>query len=161
NPPTPFAFDVPTEALGTTVLEGSTPQAGVTGRHVLVQPPFPPGRTLVELTYQLPAESGTATVTQKLPANLEEVGVIVKKVGDVKVSSPLFARQEDVSLQGEVFAAGTGASVNAGQPIMATVTGVPHHSTLPRWITLGLAAVIIGIGVWMSGGPDDADARAE
>src|SRR5262249_30855907 len=48
NPPAPFAFDMPGNAIGTTLLEGSTPGAAVKGSHVSVAGPFSPGRTLLQ-----------------------------------------------------------------------------------------------------------------
>jgi len=36
----------------------------------------------------------------------------------------------------------------AGQPFTLTITGLPYHSSAPRNIALGLAAVIIVLGAW-------------
>jgi hypothetical protein len=44
-----FAFDMPAGAVGTSLLEGSTPLATVTGNHVQVEGPFAPGQTLVQV----------------------------------------------------------------------------------------------------------------
>ena len=58
------------------------------GPRITVQGPFPPGNTFVQVGCELPSDSGTVEVVQRFPAALERVAVIVKKVGDMKLSSP-------------------------------------------------------------------------
>ena len=160
NPPTAFAFDLPAGATGTTILEGSSPKASVAGTSIRVAAPFPPGRTLVQAAYQLPAGSASLDLTQRFPAPLEQLAVVVKKLGDTKLSSPQISRQQDMTASGESFIAGTGGAVSAGQPITLTIDNLPHRSAIPRWTALGLAGVIIVAGVWVARRSDDATARA-
>ena len=62
-------------------MDGSSPQASVKGVRVTVEGPFAPGHTFVQVATSLPAEDGSIDIAQKLPANLEQLAVIVKKLG--------------------------------------------------------------------------------
>jgi hypothetical protein len=161
NPPTPFVFDVPADATGTTVLEGSSPLASVNGTHVTVSGPFPPGQTFAQVAYELPVSGGSMDVAQRFPAALDELAVVVKKVGDTKLTSPQIKAQQDMSADGETYIAATGPGVPAGQPISLTISGLPHHSALPQWTALTLALTIIVVGAWAATTRrDDEGARA-
>jgi hypothetical protein len=161
NPPELFMFDMPKECVGTTLMEGSSPQATVSVNRVRVQGPFQTGRTFVQVACNLPAGSGTVDIEQKFPATLEQLAVIVKKVGDARVSSPQLSRQQEFPTDGEVYIASTGGAVPAGQPIAIEVTGLPHHNSVPRWIALSLSVAIVVAGAWAARRPDDnAEARA-
>jgi len=148
NPATPFVFDMPAGATGTSLLEGSSPLASVNGAHVTVSGPFPPGQTFVQVACELPVDSGTMDIVQRFPSPVDELAVVVKKIGDTKLASPLIKAQQDMAADGEVYIAATGPAVPAGQPIMLTVSGLPHHSAAPQWIALTLAVIIIALGVW-------------
>ena len=101
NPPTPFRFDVPTSALGTSIMEGSSPQASVNGRRVQVQGPFAPGNTLVQAAFALPvSSSGSIEISQPFPAPLAHLAVIVKKVGNARLSSPQIGKQQEMPANG-------------------------------------------------------------
>jgi hypothetical protein len=153
NPPAPFAFDMPDGASGTTIMEGSSPQASVKGTRVTVAGPFAPGHTFVQVATTLPAEDGSIEIAQKLPANLEELAVIAKKVGDTSLKSPQLKEQREMPAEGEMFIAGTGGGVEAGRAIQLTVDGVPHHSQAPRRIALLIAAIVILAGAWFATRP--------
>jgi hypothetical protein len=155
NPPTPFVFDLPSDATGMTLMEGSSPSASVKGTRVTVQGPFAPGHTFVQIACELPLGNGEVSLAQIFPATLEQVAVVVKKVGATLLSSPQVAQQRELPADGEVFIAGTGGAVAAGQPLSLTVSGYPHHSTAPRIIALTLAVVIIIVGVWAASRPDE------
>jgi hypothetical protein len=152
NPPQPFAFDTPGDAVGTTILEGSSPLAAANGSRVSVQGPFPPGQTFVQVGYELPSSRGSVDVRQQFPAPLEELNVVVKKVGDTRLSSGQLRAQQDMAAEGERFIAATGAGVPAGQPVVLSLSGLPHHSAAGRWLSLLLAMVIIGTGAWAARG---------
>jgi hypothetical protein len=148
NPAKPFEFDMPGDAKGCGLLQGSSPQAVVTGTHVVVQGPFPPGSTFVQVGCEMPAESGRIDIEQRLPAALTHLAVVVKKVGDTTLQSAQLKEQRELPADGEVFIAATGGAVAAGQPIVLTVGGVPHHSAVPRRVALTLALVIVLAGAW-------------
>ena len=77
-------------------------------------------------------------LTQRFPATLEQLAVVVKKLGDIKLASPQLNRQQEMTASGETYIAATGGSVAAGQPIELSLDNLPHQSTLPRWIALSL-----------------------
>jgi hypothetical protein len=159
NPPAAFAFDLPKDAAGTTILEGSSPKATVAGTSVRVAGPFAPGRTLVQAAFQLPSGSASLELTQRFPAPLQQLSVVVKKFGDTKLSSPQIARQQDMTSSGETFIAATGGAVAAGQPVTLTLENLPHHTAVPRWTALALVGTILAVGAFLARRSDDADAR--
>jgi hypothetical protein len=162
EPPTPFIFDVPTGALGTGVMEGSTPQASASGDTVRILGPFAPGRTFAQIGYAFPASAGEATITQAFPAAFEQLVVFVQKVGDARATSPQFERQQEMPAGGETLIVGVSdKTIPAGQPISITVTGLPHHSAAPRWIAIGLAAAIVLAGAWAAWKPAAVDRAGE
>ena len=69
NPQSPFAFDMPAGCVGTSLLRGSSPQASVDGPHVVVQSPFAPGRTLVQVACELSVARASLQLTQRFPAD--------------------------------------------------------------------------------------------
>jgi hypothetical protein len=157
NPPAPFAFDLPPNATGAAIMDGSSPQASVKGIRVAVQGPFAPGHTFVQVGAVLPAEGGSIDVRQTLPANLAQLAVIVKKIGsDTTLRSPQIKEQREMPADGEVFIAATGGPVTAGQPIQIVVEGVPHHSQAPRRVALALAFAVAVVGGWFATSSTDA-----
>ena len=146
--------------VGTSLLRGSSPQASVDGPHVVVQSPFAPGRTLVQVACELSVASASLQLTQRFPAALEQLAVVVKKLDDTKLVSAQVSSQQEMTASGEAFIAGTGGAVAAGQSINLSLTNLPHHSAVPRWTTLTLASLIILGGVWLSNRGPDGDSRA-
>src|SRR5262249_28523880 len=142
----PFVFDLPEDAAGAAILEGSSPQATVNGRHVAVQGAFAPGSTLVQVAFELPASSGSLDFSQRFPAPLDQIGLIVSKVDSRALRSPQSTRQAEMPADGQTYIAGTGGAVAAGQPMTLTLDGLPHESTAPRWTALTLAVLIIVAG---------------
>src|SRR5262245_4809112 len=150
TPPSVFMFDVPREAIGTTLMEGSTKQASVQTPRVRIEGPFAPGVTPLQIGFELPASSGAVTITQKFPADMEHLAVVVKKVGDAALSSAQLTRQQEFPVAEGTYIAGTGGRIPAGQTIALEVGGLPHHSAVPSAIALGLAVMIVAGGVWGS-----------
>lgn len=148
NPNTPFEFELPTGAAGATLMEGPQAQVNIIGTRVRVQGPFAPGATFVQIGFVLPQSGDTIAIQQPFPANMENLGVIVKKVGDAKLTSPQLSRQQEMPAGGQTYIAAAGGVVPAGTPIQLTVTGLPHSSTWPRYTALGLAITVLLVGVW-------------
>lgn len=151
NPEVPFEFDLPVGAVGAGLMEGSSPQALLTGTRVRVNGPFAPGATFVQIGFVLPQKGGVVEIAQTFPATLEHLGVIVQKVGDAKLTSPQIERQQDMPAGTDVYIAAAGGTVTAGTPVRFTISGLPHHSAMPRNIALGLALTIALFGVWLGG----------
>jgi hypothetical protein len=146
----PIVFDLPSSALGAGLLEGSTPQASVVGKRVIVNGPFAPGSTVVQYGYSLPLSGGSLTVEQIMPLALGQVSVLVQKVGDMQLESPQLAEHRDMPLQGATFIVGKGPAVPAGQVIRFSLSGLPHQPVWPRNVALGLAGAILVAGAWAS-----------
>jgi hypothetical protein len=163
NPTQPFVFTLPAAATNTTVIPGSTPLASSKGREITVAGPFPPGKTALQVAAEYPVGTGEVQIAQSFPAMLQEPVFIAKKVGDMKVVSPQIARQQESVTEGTPVIIGVGGAVPAGQPVSLTLTGLPHHSSVPRNTALGLAVVVIVIGVWAAtrSADDDSSRGAE
>jgi hypothetical protein len=159
NPPTPFVLEMPSDAIGTTVLQGSSPLASAEGRKVTVAGPFAPGRTFVQIGTQLPINGGTMEIAQTFPAQLDHLALIATKVGDMRLTSPQIDRQQDMPADGRMYIAAAGGALAAGQPLTLTLTGLPHHSAVPSRVALVLAVGIALIGVWVALRPEDPTQR--
>ena len=158
----PLTFDLPRGAGGASSLEGSSPSVKVSGNRVTVLGPFAPGTTAVQVGYQLRYDSSDITFEQKFPVAMEQVTVGVQKVGDMRMTSPQFQRTNELRTdEGTVFLVGNGSTLAAGTPLTLNLTTLPVHSSAPRYIALGLAALIAVIGVWLvaAAGGKDAQAR--
>lgn len=155
NPPRPFALDLPADAVGSGIMQGSSPNASLSGRRVLVQAPFPPGHTFVQVGMAIPTSSGSIEINQSFPAALTSLAVVAQKVGDARLTSPQLQNQREMPADGQMFIAATGGAVSAGQPVALTLDGLPHHSGAPRMIALFLAAGIIGVGIVVGGKPTE------
>jgi hypothetical protein len=147
NPPTAFAIDVPTGAQSTTVLEGA-PQAVARGDRVTVTGPFPPGRTAVQVAYRMPFDSGEVSLQQTMPVATSGLAVVVKKTGDLALMSPQLTGIADREFEGQQYIVGQGQAIPAGGVLSLTVSGLPHHSPVPRRVAMALAALLIGGGFW-------------
>ena len=160
NPTTPFLFDVPKDSVSTTILQGSSPLATSSGNHIRVGGPFPSGKTTVQIGLDLPLSDGTASFTQAFPATLESFAVIAKKAGDMKLSSPQIAQQQDTAVEGTPVIIGAGGTLPAGHPFSLSVTGLPHHNSTPRRVAITLAVAVALAGVWASTRRPDPTSRA-
>jgi hypothetical protein len=147
----PLIIDLPRAAAGAGTLEGSSPTATVTGNRLTVVGPFAPGTTTVQVGYQLRYDSRNFQFEQKFPAALQQVTVGVQKVGDLAISSPQFLQTRDLQTDdGIVFLIGSGAALPAGGTLSLTLSNLPIHSRVPRYVALGLAGAVIALGIWLS-----------
>ena len=78
---------------------------------------------------------------------MQSLAVVAQKAGDARLSSPQIANQREMPADGQTFIAATGGAVAAGQSIVLTLSGLPHHSGAPRAIALLLASGIAVVGV--------------
>jgi hypothetical protein len=155
NPSKPFLFTLPPDAIGTTVIQGSSPLASSKGRDVTVAGPFPPGTTAIQVAAEYPVGSGTVQIAQTFPATFQQVIVIAKKAGSLQLASPQFERTQETVIENTSVVLGLGRELSAGQTFAMTITGLPHHSATPRIVTLTIAGLIAIIGVWAVMRPGD------
>lgn len=158
----PLTFDLPSEAGGAAMLEGSAQQASINGTRVTVTGPFAPGVTAVQLGFSLPNAGTSFQFRQRLPVALERVTVALQRVGSVSMTSSQFESTGDVrSESGSTFMLGSGPGLAAGATLSVDVTGIPAHSALPTYIALAIAGVVVALGGWLAfaGRPDEAEVR--
>jgi hypothetical protein len=144
----PLVFELPKEAVGAGLMEGSTPNAVAAGNKVTVNGPFPPGVTNLQFGYSLPLGSETITIDQRMPAQLTQVTVIAQKSPGMGLSSPQLKEHRDMQAEGQDYIVGQGSGVRAGELVSISLSGLPHRPTWPRNIALTLAVVILGAGAW-------------
>jgi hypothetical protein len=157
----PLIVDFPRGAQGATALEGSSPSAEVSPNRVVIKGPFASGTTMVQVAFRMPYDSSELTIEQAWPAALQAVTIGVEKVNNLSISSPQFTSSQDVTAEaGTVFALGRGPGLPAGSTTAVTLSNLPVHSKVPRYVALGLAGLLAGVGVWLSvarrGGHDEA-----
>lgn len=150
QPPAPLIFRLPQDASDAAVLQGSSPQAVLEGKQVTVKGPFAPGTTLVQFAYALPLSSPDLTVTQVLPAALNQLTVAAQKVGEMQVASPQFARQREMQAEGQTYIMAQGPALQAGDAVVFTFTGLPYTPVWPRTVAVVAAVLILLLGAWGS-----------
>jgi hypothetical protein len=144
----PLIFDLPRDARGTTVMEGSTKQATASGPRVTVTGPFAPGTTPVEIGFVLPYGGDTARLVQRWPAALQQTTVLVMQTGGLAIASPQVAQKRDLSSEGQAIILGSGPGIPAGQTLELQITGLPSRPLWPRYLAVSLAAIITLAGLW-------------
>ena len=144
----PLIIELPRTARGASVLQGSSQQATAQGPRVIVTGPFQPGSTAVQVSYELPFSGPAARLHQVWPAPLSRVTFYLLQFDQVDATSPQITSKQQVSEQGQPIIFGSGPAIPAGQPLTVEITGLPYHPLWPRYIALGLAGVILSIGIW-------------
>ncbi len=147
QPASPLLLDMPPEGQGTALLQGSTAKATVNGNHIAVHGPFAPGETLLEVGTVISYDTGELHIAQTVPADLQQVAVVARRIGNLNFKSPQVDNQREVPDKGEVYVAGTGPELTAGTPLTITLTGLPFHSRFPLHVSLGLAIALGIIGI--------------
>jgi hypothetical protein len=147
----PLVMELPKAALGASTVEGSSPSATVSNGRLVVTGPFASGTTAVQVGFRLRYSGDQLTLTQAWPAAVQRVIVGVERVGGLRVSSPQFSATNDVPTgDGATFILGNGPALAANGTTVVTLSGLPFHSRTPRYVALGLALGIAGLGVWLS-----------
>lgn len=155
TPETPIIFDLPSDAVASTILQGSSPQARLNGQRIEVTGPLQPGVTHLEVAYFLPYGNGNVTVSQQLPAALSQLSLLAQKHGGAELSSPQIQNRREMVSQGRTYIVANGPGLTAGSTLTLSLTGLPHHSTLPSTIAVILVLSIMGVGFWVAMGPGD------
>jgi hypothetical protein len=144
----PLVFELPSNAQGAGMLQGSAPNAVAAGNRVTVTGPFAPGDTLVQFAYSIPLGAETIAIAQRMPAQLTQFSVVAQKIGAMRLVSPQIAQQRDMTSEGQAYIVGQGGAVKAGDTVSLTLSGLPHRSSWPMQVTLLVAAVILAGGAW-------------
>lgn len=156
----PLVFDLPADAKGVGLLDGSTQQAVVSGNRVVVTGPFAPGTTLLQFAYMIPLGSGSITLAETMPAPMSQFALVAQKAGDMQLSSPQLDQQREMSADGQTFIGGQGRSLKAGDTLTLTFRGLPHRPLWPRNTALVLAAAMLIGGIWVARRKSGVDATA-
>ena len=159
-PETPIVLALPDDAVGTALLQGTSPQARVSGGRIEVTGPFAPGATHLEVAYFLPYGSGDVTVSQPLPAALSQLSVLAQKHGGTELISPQIQNRREVTSQGRTYIVADGPGLPVDSTLTLRLTGLPHHSRWPGTLAVVLAIAILGAGLWSAMGPGDPAATS-
>jgi hypothetical protein len=142
--PKPLVFEMPGAARGTTVLEGSSPQAKAEGPRVTVTGPFAAGATLAQFAYELPYTGGSVQIVHNVPAALNQLSVVLEQPLDgMRIDSPQLSTHGHESVEGRRYLVAGGGAIAAGSSFTLNVSGLPHHSQVPRYVALALAGLIL------------------
>ena len=144
----PIIFELPREARGSTIIDGSSPQATANGAHITIVGPFAPGTTSVQAAYELPYSGPVARMEQRWPVALPQLTILVQQVGGLTLTSPQVSAKQDIQDQGEALILATGPGIAAGQALSLEIAGLPHRAAWPRQLALTLAGVILAAGFW-------------
>lgn len=158
--PAPIVFEAPSAATNATLLEGSSPLAKVEGSHATIAGPLPAGTTSLQFAYRMPTPSASVAIRQALPLAASQLTVIVRKLNDLSVTLSNERGRRDAPIEGRTYLVLNGGAVTAGGTIDLTVDGLPAHAQWPRYVALGLALLVVIIGVWAiasGASPDDQD----
>jgi hypothetical protein len=159
NPPSAVIINMPSGAVSPTVLAGA-PQAVALGDHVSITGPFASGQTEVQIAFQMPVTTGDVTFEQKLPLSVPGLALLMRKTGDISLTSPQLPNVQERDVQGDRYILGQGPALPAGTALAVTVSGLPHHSLWPRRIALALAIMMLGAGFWVAGRRPTSSANA-
>lgn len=146
----PIEFTMPEGARTVSLLEGSTSQARVFERKLVIAGPFAPGRTMAQVAYRLGYDGPTATVAIQLPLPMIQTNLIVRRLGDSRVVAPVLAQSREAQAEGRTYWTGTGPGLNAGETLTVSLDGLPYHSPWPRYTALGVAGGVVLAGLWLA-----------
>ncbi|HTU99023.1 MAG TPA: carboxypeptidase-like regulatory domain-containing protein [Luteitalea sp.] len=146
--PQPLTIAMPDDAVQVTLLEGSSPQARVFERSLVIAGPFAPGRTIAQIGYRLPISGPRREFTLKLPVASMATNVILRRLGDTKLVEPSLPQSREAEAEGRKYFTGTGPGMAAGAELRIAVDGLPNHPRWPRYTALGLAGLIVAGGLY-------------
>jgi hypothetical protein len=147
----PLVIDLPTGAGGAATMAGSSPSATVSGDRLTVQGPFASGSTSVQVGFVLRYDRSDVTIAQQWPVPLTQITVALERVGAVSMTSPQFANVSDVRAEdGSQYHLASGSALPAAGTMTIALANLPVHSPLPRYVGLGLAAIVMVFGAWLA-----------
>jgi len=148
DPGGPLVFDLPKGAAGASLMDGSSKQATVIGPRITVTGPFAPGATSVQAGFEMPFSGGSVEIAQRWPAALQQVTVVMPRIGAIDLSSPQLPTKQNLMEQGRPLVVATGPAIASGVTLTFQVSGLPHAATWPRNLALALAGLIMAAGIW-------------
>jgi hypothetical protein len=147
----PVIIDLPSGAGGAGSMQGSSPSVKVNGNRITIMGPFAPGTTSVQVGYTLRYDNPNIVFAQKFPIAFQQFTVGVQKVGNMAMASEQFAATNELRTEDSVtFLVGNAKALPAGGTFSFSLSNLPVHSRTPRYVALGLAALCIAIGIWLS-----------
>ena len=144
----PVSIAMPDDAAQVTLLEGSSPQARVFERTLVIAGPFAPGRTIAQVGYRLPITGGRREMTLRLPLASMATNVILRRLGETRLVEPTLPQSREAQAEGRTYFTGTGPGLPAGGDLRIVVDGLPHHSPWPRYVALTLAGLVVAGGLY-------------
>lgn len=143
----PLIVHLPTGARAAGVVEGSTPQAKINGPKLTVLGPFAPGTTPVQMGYELPTGGDSKTITQTWPVAMPQSSIVLQRTGKEDLVSSQVSQKNETTSNGQRVVFGRLAAVPAGGAFTVEVTGLAHHSRVPRNIALTFVIGLLAIGL--------------
>jgi hypothetical protein len=150
DPGSPIEIHMPDGAVAVTLLEGSTPQARVFERRLVIAAPFAPGRTMAQVAYRLPYEGPRQTIALTLPLPLMQTQLIVRQVGSVRVVQPELPQSREAEVEGRRYLTAAGPGLNAGETLSIQLDGLPHHPAWPVYTAIGVSLLLVAGGLWLA-----------
>jgi hypothetical protein len=144
----PVSIAMPADALQVTLLEGSSAQARVFERNLVIAGPFAPGRTIAQVGYRLPIAGSRREMTIRLPLASMATNVILRRLGETRLVEPALPQSREAQAEGRTYFTGTGPGLPAGGELRLVVDGLPHHARWPRYTALTLAGLIVAGGLY-------------
>lgn len=148
----PIKIAMPDTAEQVTLLEGSSQQARVFERQLVVAGPFAPGRTVVQVAYRLPITGPRQELRLTLPVASMATNVILRRLGGTRLVQPTLPQGREAEAEGRKYYTGTGPGLKAGDTLTFVVEGLPYHPTWPRYTALAIAGLIVAAGLWVAFG---------
>jgi hypothetical protein len=147
----PFVLDLPREAGGAEIREGSPKTASLNGTRLTVTGPFNPGTTTVNLAFQLQYSGSRYTFTQVWPVAVSDWFVGIERVNDIVVSSPQMQQTEErTTEEGSNFIVSGGPPMPAGSAFTLTLSNLPAQSRVAPTVAVAIALLILGAGAWLA-----------
>ena len=110
--------------------------------------PFPSGRTLVQVGFQLP-QGERARVRLQLPVDWPFPTAVVEQVEGATVASAQLPNiRQGGGQNGRPLVMASGPPLKRGDVFALDWEGLPHHPTWPRNAALALGLVLLGAGTW-------------
>ena len=138
---------LPTGARAAGVIDGSSPNAKLNGPRLTVMGPFAPGTTSVQLGYELPTGADSKVIVQHWPVAMPQSSIVLQRTGSEELVSTQVSDKQETTSNGQRVVFGRLAAVPANGSITVEVTGLAHHSRLPRNLALTLVVGLLALGV--------------